>query len=47
MQEIIDVYGDTILALIGIIAACLLIGGVFVIFRTSVIAIFSKLFILG
>ena len=37
MKEIIDIYGEAILVLLGLLAAALLVGGIFVIFKTAVI----------
>lgn len=45
MKEIIDIYGEAILVLLGLLAAALLVGGIFVIFKTAVIEILSRLFI--
>ena len=45
MKEIIDIYGEAILVLLGLLAAAVLVGGIFVIFKTAVIEILSRLFI--
>ena len=45
MKEIIDMYGEAVLVLMGLLAVALLVGGIFTIFKTAIISILSKLFV--